>query len=92
MHNIDNTIIVIVMIFQYCPSLIYIYIYMYNVYVYIYKEFCVGGSKAKTVLDCSYSRARCESFIEPDTRMVKNRKAFKRFFSALSALDKTEQC
>ena len=28
-------------------------------------------------------------FIEPDTRMVKNRKAFKRFFSALSALDKT---
>ena len=28
-------------------------------------------------------------FIEPDTFMAKNRKAFKRFFSALSALDKT---
>ena len=31
-------------------------------------------------------------FIEPDTRVEKNRKAFKRFFSALSALDKTIKC
>ena len=31
-------------------------------------------------------------FIEPDTRMAKNRKAFKRFFSALSAQDKTIKC
>ena len=29
------------------------------------------------------------SFIEPDMRMAKNWKVFKRFFSALSALDKT---
>ena len=28
--------------------------------------------------------------IEPDTRMAKNRKVFKRFFSALSVLDKTK--
>ena len=28
-------------------------------------------------------------FIEPDTRMAKNQKAVIRFFSALSALDKT---
>ena len=28
-------------------------------------------------------------FIEPDTRMAKNRKAFKRFFLVLSALNKT---
>ena len=58
-----------------------------------YKEFCVGGSKAKTVLYFSYSTARCEllyyTFIEPDTRMAKIRKAFKRFLSALSALNKT---
>ena len=46
----------------------------------------------------SYSTARCElhvlyyPFIEPDMRMAKNRKAFKRFFSALSALDKTLKC
>ena len=32
------------------------------------------------------------SFIEPDTHMAKNRKAFKRFFSALSVLDKTVRC
>ena len=31
-------------------------------------------------------------FIEPDTRMAKNQKAFKKFFSALSALDKTIKC
>ena len=30
--------------------------------------------------------------IEPDTRMANNQKAFKRFFSALSALDKTIKC
>ena len=33
---------------------------VYNIYIYIYKEFCVGGSKAKTVLYFSYSTARCE--------------------------------
>ena len=31
-------------------------------------------------------------FIEPDTHMAKNRKAFKKFFSAFSALDKTIEC
>ena len=31
-------------------------------------------------------------FIEPDTRMAKNQKAFKRFFSALSVLDETIKC
>ena len=31
-------------------------------------------------------------FIELDTRMEKNRKAFRRFFSALSVLDKTIKC
>ena len=38
---------------------IYIYIYIY-IYTYIYKEFCIGGSKAKTVLYISYSTARYE--------------------------------
>ena len=52
---------------------------------HIYKEFCVGRSKVKTVLYFSYSTARCElCYI--------NWKAFKRFFSALSALDKTIKC
>ena len=40
-------------------SSLYINIYIY-IYIYIYKEFCVGGSKAKTVLYFSYSTARCE--------------------------------
>ena len=63
----------------------------------MHKEFCVGGLKVKMVLYCSYSTAGCEtvlyySFIEPDTRMAKNRKALKMFFSALSAMDKTVRC
>ena len=41
----------------------YIYIYIIYIYIYIYKEFCVGGSKAKTVLYFSYSTARCERTI-----------------------------
>ena len=32
------------------------------------------------------------SFVELDMHMVKNRKAFNRFFSALSTLDKTVKC
>ena len=57
----------------------------------------MGGSKAKTVLCCLYSTGRCEQFyiicfIEPDMCMAKNWKALKRFFSALSALDKTVRC
>ena len=50
------------------------------------------------VLYCTYSTARCEqyyvcySFIGADTHMAKNRKAFKRFFLALSALHKTVNC
>ena len=31
-------------------------------------------------------------FIELDTRMAKNRKAFKKFFSELSVLDKAIKC
>ena len=41
----------------------YVYIYIHtHTYIYIDKEFCVVGSKAKTVLYlyCSYSTARCE--------------------------------
>ena len=56
----------------------------------------MGELKAKAVLYYSYSTARCEQccylFIEPDTRMAKKRKAFKRFFLALSALDKAVKC
>ena len=38
-------------IYIYICMYIYIYIYVYiYIYIYIYKEFCVGGSKVKTVL------------------------------------------
>ena len=38
------------------------HIYSYIIYYIIsyIKEFCMGGSKAKTVLYCSYSTVRCE--------------------------------
>ena len=71
--------------------------YMYNTvvwkssvpYVY-YKEFCVGGSKAKTVLyfhiaPRGVNCAILSVYIEPDTCMEKNRKAFKIFLSPFNA-------
>ena len=57
----------------------------------------MGGSKAKTVLYIFHIAPQGVKvlyylFIEPDTRMAKNWKAFKSFFSVLSALDKTVKC
>ena len=62
-----------------------------KVLLYIYKEFFVGGSKVKTVLYFHIARevwtVLYYPFIEQDTRMAKNRKTFKRFYLALSAMD-----
>ena len=53
----------------------------------------MGRSKAKTVLYSSYSIAGLYYlFIIPDTSVANNQKTFKRFFSALSMLDKTVKC
>ena len=55
------------------------------------KEFCMGGSKVKTVLYFPYT-ARCEQCYynntEPDMCMAKNWEDFRRFSSAGTEMDK----
>ena len=64
------------------------------IYIYTYIEFCMGGSKVKTVLYFPYSAVRYEQCyvyynnIEPDTHMAKNQKDFRWFSSAGAAMDK----
>ena len=62
-------------------------------YNYIYKEFCVGGSKAKTMLYFHIAPRGVNCAILSVYRIGyaygKEPEAFKTFFSAVSALDKT---
>ena len=48
---------------------VHVYIAIY-IAIYIYKEFCVGGSKAKTVLYFSYTTTRYEQALGLDANIA----------------------